>query len=188
MSLNKFIEIINKPLEKLVKGIKVYGLAEAVTIKTGSDTKTIPGIVANDGEIKEVSPDDLQSVIIYHKAVGLVSRPSTKIKGYGSDPNATDNLYTIAMIVWLDRKKTNLRPDELFLYIQANFPIRLQIEPYVYVAFQINNAILNGQQVYDSEFKGVVNKLPSNQTLMQINYTIESTFKIKCFEKCPEEC
>ncbi len=188
MSLNKFIEVINKPLETLISGIKVFGLAEPIARTQWNVTEIIPGIVGNDGEIKYVGPDDLQNVIIYHKVNALATRFSTQAKGYGDDLNAIQNAYGLSMIVWLDRKKTNLKPDELFLYIQANLPVRITEEPYNQVLVSINSVILNGQQVYDSEFKGVENRLPANQTLMQINYTIESTFRIKCFEKCPEEC
>lgn len=188
MSLNKFIETINKPLEKLISGIKVFGLAEPISRTQGAVTEIIPGIVGNDGEIKYVGPDDLQTVIVYHKVSGIVTRLTNTLPGYGREFNGLQNAYGLSMIVWLDRKKTNLRPDELFLYIQANLTGKIDQEPYNQVLVNINSVILNGQQVYDSEFKGVENKLPANQTLMQINYTIESAFRVKCFEKCPEEC
>lgn len=188
MSLNKFIEVINKPLESLISGIKVYGLAEAVTRTKGTVVETIPVVVGNDGEMKDVSPDDLDKVIIYHKFTGFASTFSSVIKGTGDAPNAMVNAYGASMIVWLNREKTNLKPEEFFLYIQANFPYHRKIDPYLQVLFRINNIILNGQTVFDSEFKGVEFFLPANQSLMQINYTIESTFHQKCFEKCPEEC
>lgn len=186
MPLNNLIEYINKPFEKFVEGIKLFGLAESVLRVIGSVTETIPGIVGNDGEIKYVGPDDLQSLIIYHKVSALASRESDKIKGVGREPGAIQNAYSMAMFIWLDRKKVKLRPDELFLYIQANMPFKIEADPYVQVFTRINSAVLNGQQVFDSEFKGVEYKLPAHQTMLQINYTIESTFKAKCFEKCPE--
>lgn len=185
MALNNLIEHINKPFENFLQGIKLYGLAEAVLRVRGALTETIPGIVGNDGEIKYVGPDDLQSMIIYHKVAALASRESTAVRGVGDQPGAIQNAYSLSMFIWLDRKKTKLRPDELFLYIQANIPFKIEIDPYVQVFTRINSAVLNGQQVYDSEFKGVDYKLPAHQTMLQINYTIESTFKAKCFEKCP---
>lgn len=188
MPLNKFIQEINKPLEKLLSGIKVFGIAEAISRTRGETVEVFPGVVGNDGEIKEVTPDDVESVLIYHKANALATALSTLVRGVGDQPNAFVNAYAMSMIVYVDRKKTKLRPDELFLYIQANLPFQIKQEPYNIILTRINTVILNSQQVYDSEYKGVQNRLPANQSLMQINYTIESTFHQNCFEKCPEDC
>lgn len=187
MPLNKFIETINAPFEKLISEIKVYGIAEPVTRTRGSAVETLPGIVGNDGEVTYVGPDDLRKLIIYHKANAIGTTLSTR-KGTGNDPNPTVNAYSLSMIVWLDRKKTDLRPDEIFLLLQANMPFEIRQSPYDQVLVKINSVILNGQQVFDSEFKGFNNKLPANQSMLQINYTIESTFKLNCFAKCPEDC
>lgn len=184
MSLNKFISVINDSLAGMVQRMKVYGLAEPVT----RGNQVIPGIVRNEGEIIYPGPDDIEDIIIYHKATALATALSQTVKGTGDDPNASVNAYGMSMIVYLDRKKTKLTPDELFLYIQARIPYQVNIDPYVQVLFRINNVILNGQQVYDSEFKGTENRLPANHSMLQINYTIESTFHKRCFEKCPEDC
>lgn len=183
MALNKFIEIINKPLLGLVQDIKVYGLAQAVV----RGTQTMPMVVDKDGEMHYVGPDDLQSVIVYHKVGNVSVVLSQTVRGVGNENNALINRYPMAMIIYLDQNKTKLLPDELFLYVQANMADFIPLSPYSLVSVTINNVILNGQQVFDSEFTGV-DPLPANQSLMQINYTIESTFKKKCFEKCPEEC
>lgn len=188
MSLSKFIEVINKPLEKLISGIKVYGIAEPIARTKGTEVEIFPGVINNDGEITEVSPDDLQSVIVYHKANALGTKLSTAIKGTGDRPNPFVNAYNLSMIVYMDRKKTKMRPEELFLFIQANLPFKIELEPYIQVQVIVNTVILNSQAVYDSEYKGTPNPLPANHSLMQINYTIESTFHQNCFEKCPEDC
>lgn len=188
MSLNKFIEVINEPLKKLISGIKVYGIAESIARTKGSVVEIIPGIVGNDGEIKYVGINDLDSVIIYHKANALGVKPSAVRKGYGDDPNNFVNAYAMSMIIYMDRSKTKLTPDQFFLFIQANLPFKIEQDPYALILIQINTVILNSQAVYDSEYKGTENKLPANHSLMQINYTIESTFNQNCFEKCPEDC
>jgi hypothetical protein len=183
MPLNEFISVINEPLKTLIRGIKVYSIAEPVA----RGSQVVPVVVGNNGEITYVGPDDLQTVIIYHKVNALNSRPSTAIRGTGNDPNATINVYSLSMIVWLDRKKTKLRPEDMILYIQANMPYEIKADNYIQTVVQIDSAVLNGQQVYGSEFQGVESKLPANQSMLQINYRIESTFKKKCFEKCPED-
>lgn len=188
MFLNKFIEEVNKPLEKIISGIKVYGLAESIARKTGTVTEVFPGVIDNDGEIKYVGIDDLNSVIIYHKANALGVRNSTQNRGFGDDLNALINAYSLSMIVYMDRKKTKLSADQLFLYIQSNIPSEIKMSPYKQILIQISTVILNSQAVFDSEYKGSENPLPANHSLMQINYTIESTLQKRCFEKCPEDC
>jgi hypothetical protein len=183
MPLNKFIATINEPLKGLVSGIKVYGLAQSVS----RGAQVVPAVVGKDGEMVYVGPDDLQPVIVYHKAGNIAVGTSANVRGVGDEPNGIVNRYPMAMIIYLDQKKTNLSPDQLFLYVQANFPDFIRMEPYSNVVVTVNNIILNAQQVFDSEFRGV-DPLPASQSLMQIYYTIESTFRKKCFEKCPEEC
>lgn len=178
MPLSKIIEVINKSLET-IKGIKIYGIAEPVT----KGDAIVPLIVGNDGEMIFPGPDDIEKAIIYHKHNAIGTKLSTK-KGTGDNPNEFVNAYSMSMIVYVDRQKLKLRPDEFFLFIQANIPYQISMSPYTQILTQINTVILNSQQVYDSEFKGVENKLPSNHSLLQINYTIESMFKQQCFEKC----
>lgn len=184
MPLSKFITKINESVSEIVAGLKVYGIAEPIA----RGTQTIPGVVANDGEITYPGPDDLQSVIIYHKANALATRLSTTVKGVGDSPNAIQNAYGMSMIVYMDRKKIKMSPDDFYLFISANLPYQLEVAPYNLVLIQLNSVILNSQTVYDSEYKGVEKRLPANHSLMQINYTIESTFKKECFAKCPEDC
>lgn len=188
MSLNKFIEVINKPLEKLLSGIKVYGIAESIARTKGSEIDILPGIVSNDGEIEYVGVDDVETVIVYHKVNAIGSRLAT-IKGYGDDQNAFQNTYSMSMVVYINRKNAKIRPEKLFLFIQANIPFLITQEPYVLIQVPINTVILNSQTVYDSEYRYQSKKpLPKEHSLMQINYTIESTFHQNCFEKCPEDC
>lgn len=184
MPLSKFITRINESISGLVTGLKVYGIAEPIA----RGTEVIPGIVENDGEIIYVGVDDLQSAIIYHKVNALSTRLSPVVKGVGDSPNGIQNAYGISMIVYIDRKKIKMRPEDFYLFISANIPYQLSIAPYNLVLIQINSVILNSQTVYDSEYKGVERRLPANHSLMQINYTIESTFKKDCFAKCPEDC
>jgi hypothetical protein len=188
MSLNSFIDVINEPLKTFVSGVKVYGIAEPIARKRGSVIEVLPGVIDNNGEIVYVGPDDLESVIIYHKANALGTKVATGIKSYGNEPPPFVNAYSMSMIVYLDRGKIKMRPEELFLFIQANMPYEIKQEPYLKILTLINTVILNTQTVYDNEFKGFENPLPANHSLMQINYTIESTFRVKCFEKCPEDC
>lgn len=127
MPLSKIIEVINKSLD--IKGIKLYGIAEPITRTKGDAIEVIPGIVGNDGEIKYVGPDDIEKGIIYHKHNAIGTKFSA-IKGFGDNPGEFVNAYSMSMIVYINREKLKVRPDEFFLFIQAVIPYQIKMSPY----------------------------------------------------------
>ena len=94
----------------------------------------------------------------------------------------------ILRIVLLPESVTKIFPEELFLFLQANFPEEIRSNPYKKVFIRTTNVILNSQQIFSAEYAGSNFLLPAEKSLFQINYTIESTFKKDCFAKCPEDC
>lgn len=184
MPLNKFIHIINEELNGMLPNMKLHGIAE--TVMRGD--KAVPAEIV-DGGYRYVGVDDIQSAIIYHR-VGTVTVSRSTVRGVGDEPNNYINRYPVGMIVYMDMKRTKLTPDELLLYIQARMPGSFKTDPYNQpVSVTINNVILNGQTVWNAEYGGQTPfRLSESQTLMQINYTIESQVRVACFEKCPEVC
>lgn len=184
--MREFIKKINQEFEKLVPGIKTFGLAQSIVRTVGNEEELLPGIVGKDGEITYVGPDDVDPVRIYHRVAGLTT--TTGKQGYGDSHNDISNAYQMAMVVFLNNKATKLYPEELFLYLQSNIPDGLKVEPYKTVFIRTTNVILNSQVVFRAEYAGTAFKLPEHLSLFQINYVIESTFKKECFAKCPEDC
>lgn len=171
---------INKGLSKLfenVAGAKVYGLAQSM-IKDG---KLIPCLVDNTGEGIYIGADNDRPVITYHKN-NSITTTLDKTKAFGTSPGAIVNTYANTLIVYLNRKKLKLLPDELFLYIQSAFPDTLKKEPFT-ISVKITNVILSSTQVWASEYQREFT-LPPEANLFALNYTIESSFKKGCFEKC----
>lgn len=183
-----FIHEINEGLKDLFKSFKnakVYGLAQSVIRKQGTREDLLPCVISKDGESTYIGIDDVYSIIAYHKTSSM----SFKLVGSPSGDSIGDiqNTYQNTLYVYLDTKKTKLLPEELILYIQANFPDWLIIKPYLTVRTSFTNVILNTQVVYASEYKVTDSKLSAHQHLFAINYNIESTHKKGCFDKCPEE-
>jgi hypothetical protein len=185
MLLRDFIVQINETFKGLLPDLKVFGLAQLVRRQTGSVEETLPGIIDRDGEVTFVGPDDIDAVRIYHRLTGATSSRSTN-KGVGDSENDIVNSYQMAMIVYMDHKRSKLFPEELFLYLQANMPDGLNSEPYKRISIRTGNIIFNSQAIYAAEYAGSEFKLPAEQSLFQINYTIETTFKKGCFSKCPD--
>lgn len=182
MPLNSFISAINEKLSGLVSGSKVYGIAQSV--QRGSET--LPATISKDGEYTYVGLDDVSPVIIYHKNIAITVSRSTNQKGFGNELPDLINTYSLNMIVYIDHKRACMTPDDFFLFIQANFPDGIKEEPFSFIRVNITSVILNSAQVLKTEYEGSEFKLPPEKSLFQINYNIETTFKKKCFEKCPE--
>lgn len=188
MFLREYIKKLNQDLQGLISGIKVFGIAQPVTRPGEGDTEELlPGEVDQDGEITYVGIDDVDPVRIYHRIAGLLVTRATN-QGYGEAESDVVNTYQMAMIVYINHKKTKLYPEELFLYLQANIPDAIKSEPYKNIKVRIANVITNSQVVYRAEYGASTYKLPAEQSLFQVNYTIETRFKKDCFVKCPTDC
>lgn len=187
MLLRSFIDKINETLTEVVKGIKVFGLAQSIIRTVGTEQELLPGVVERDGNITYVGIDDNDPVRIYHRNSGIVTTKATA-KGFGDEQSSIINTYQMVMIVYIDHKISKLFPEELFLFIQANIPDQLKSEPYKTIIIKTGNVILNSQLVFAGEYAGTAFKLPADKSLFQINYTIETMFSKGCFKKCPEDC
>ena len=185
MPLRSFIDMINVPLQDLIKGSKVFGLAQLVIRTSGTVQEILPGIVDLKGDIQYAGLDDVSSMRIYHRNTGITTAIATG-KGFGDAGNDLINTYQMSMVVFSDQQKVKKFPDELFLYLQANIPEFIKLEPYKTIAIKIGSVILDSKTVFDKEYAGTDFKLPAEKNLFQINYTIESTFKKGCFQKCPD--
>lgn len=177
------IEHINHSLKGLFEkfpGSKYYGLAQSVV----RDQQLLPCTIDKFGEGKYVGIDTAIPIQLYHKQISLTTaiRPGS---GYGDDTGDYQNTYTNVMIVYLNRTKTNLLPDEFYLYVQANFLDTINIPDFALVNVRPTSVILNRDVVLNSEYGPSAPKLGAEHHFFAINYTIESAFNKNCFEKCP---
>lgn len=175
LSIRDIISSLNSNLD-LPKGSDVNGAAELVP----RDEQTIPEI---DG--KFVGIDDIYPVRIYHRVINC----STKLipgAAYGESAGDISNTYSIAMVVFLQREKAKMYPDQLLLFIQAQFPDNLKAPPYKNVKINFSGAQLDSQTTWTQEYSGGTDyKLKSDQFLFKINYSIETIFSKGCFNECP---
>lgn len=185
MPLGNFISTINDNLRTITHGAKFYGISRSIS----RGTQTLPGFVNKSGEIEYVGLDDKFPVIGYHKLTGITTDrllPNSKTS-YGDDYSDTRNSYGLSLFIYLDQKMTGIAPEDYFLIIQSALPDSVGLfTNYKTVLMRFNNVILNTEQIFAAEYKGTEFKIPAEKHLFQLNYTIESTFKKGCFDKCPE--
>lgn len=181
--ISQVIHDINVELKKLfekVPGVKVYGLAQTMMRKIGTQTELIPALVDNKGEGTYVGIDDKHPVILYHKTNSI--NTTIENNGRGDSSGSLKNTYRQSIIIYLNRKKLNLLPDELYMHIQAVFPERF-IHENVQVSVRFDSVNLSSTQVWAAEYQREFT-LPPEANLFAVNYIVETTFKKKCFDKC----
>lgn len=175
-SVRDIVTELNKSLTWLPSGYEANGIAELLL----RDEVTIP--VIND---RYVGIDDIYPVRIYHRLNSMTSsiRPGT---GMGRSAGDQVNTYQLSMVVFLDRPKSDLYPDEFLLFAQANTPERLTMEPYKSIVTTFGSAVFDSQLVYRQEYvNSDTYKLKEDQYFFKINYSIETTFSKGCFKRCP---
>lgn len=182
LMINLFIDTINKKFSSL-QGGKIYGLAQSMIRVKSDGLESLPAIVDNDGEGKYIGIDNTLPFIIYHKNNSITTRQVAKA-GYGDESGDTVNTYSNTMVVYMNRKKLKIQPDQMFLNLQGSFPDSITHQGFKNIVILIQNVILNSQQVWASEYQNTDFRLQPDSNLFAINYTIESTFKKGCFDTC----
>ncbi len=175
--IETIIDTINSTLS-LPQGSRVQGVAELVF----KGTEYSPWLIDKNGEGKYAGFDNTLSVSIYHKINDVTVQAGRN--GFGDDLGDLVNTYNCTLVVYLNRKKTNLTPIELMLSIQNQFPSAMKIKPYQNIVIRFLKVILNSTQIWLQEYQGVAYNLPTDSNLFAINYQIESTFKKGCFINC----
>jgi len=175
-SIREIVTELNASFTWLPSGSEVNGIAELLL----RDDVTIP--VINE---RYVGIDDVYPIRIYHRLNSMSS--SIKV-GTGSGRSVGDqaNTYQLSMVVFLDKPKSNMYPDEFLLLAQANTPERLSMEPYKSVVTTFASSVFDSLLVYRQEYvSSETYKLKEDQFFFKINYSIETTFSKGCFKRCP---
>lgn len=175
-SIHDIVEKINNSFSWVPKASEVNGIAELLS----RDEATIPVV----GE-KYVGIDDLFPIRIYHRLNSMTSSVRTGT-GYGRNIGDHVNTYQLSMVIFLDKPKSCLYPDEFLLVSQANFPERISLEPYKSIITSFGSAVFDSQLVYKQEYvSSETYRLKQDQFFFKINYSIETTFSKGCFKQCP---
>jgi hypothetical protein len=175
-SIRDIVLELNSSLTWLPTGSEANGIAELLL----RDDVTIPVI----GE-KYVGIDYVYPVRIYHRLNSMTSTIKAK-SGYGREAGDHVNTYQLSMVIFLDRPKSRMYPDEFLLVSQANYPERISMEPYSSIVTNFGSAVFDSQLVYRQEYVASdTYRLKEDQYFFKINYSIETTFSKGCFKKCP---
>jgi len=175
-SIRDIVTEINSSLSWLPSGSEANRIAELLL----RDGVTIP--VINE---RYVGIDDVYPIRIYHRLISMASsiKPGT---GSGRSVGDQANIYQLSMVVFLDKHKANMYPDEFLLFAQANTPERISMTLYKSVTITFINTVFDSLLVYRQEYiSSDTYKLKEDQFFFKINYSIETIFSKGCFKRCP---
>lgn len=170
LSVRNIISQINDSLDGIFKGGKTYGMATLVE-REGKGRPVVDEM--------PVSYDDSYAMQMYHRVLGA---NITYRNGYGNS-QTTINTYQVSAVVFNNERLTKIKTDEIATIMQSVLSV-LNISS---VRILPTAIILNSQQIFATEYKGVPYALNEYQSLMQINYQVEMVFQGNCFDLCPED-
>jgi len=148
-----------------------------------------------NGEYKQMMIDDTKAFVLYHK---IISKQYTPVAGSSANGETFGRksgrnikcTSAMQMILLFIREQIRILPEELEALITTNFPDGSE------TAFASINTCLTGTNIkpvssnldyaalFGQEFRGYDYNLNADRGMLSVTYTIESTFKTKCFSLC----
>lgn len=191
--LNDVVHELNLALNKTLfsksarfVGAKLFGISEPAPRIDGAGESEYPQIFDLNGDGTYAGIDDTQPLILYHRKQNLTISQAPG-RSYGDNPPGDVNTYAMTMVVFFKRRELQMEGDELAQYIRRNLPGDVSNKNFHYLSVTVNTVVLNSQQVFRTEYSGNVKYfLKPEHALIAINYTIEGTPKMACFNGCPE--
>lgn len=167
---------------------KFSGIAERIKI-TGEEIERYEvAVIDNDGEAETVCIDDTYSLQVYHR-VDSISYPYVPDNDYGKPGHTMTEEANMRMIIFGDRSRLKVRPENLVAAAVVDFP--KEIAPVVITPLQLNSCIIeigdidtDPYNVWDKEFTGSKMELDTNTCLCEIRYKIITTYNKNCFQIC----
>lgn len=168
--VSDIVDFINGKVSEMVLGVKLYGIAKTAA----KDDHIMPYI-----DEKYIGIDDTYPSMLYHKQLSVASTTVPRT-GYGNGDLNLQNTHQMAMVIYINEKKTGIIADQLYTFIQSAVTGVLKAESYKSIRVSVSSAILNDAQVWAQEYGQSPYKLSGPQRLIQINYSIVMVFDQNC--------
>lgn len=171
-------------------GKRLYGIAATVNYQDqAGEAVREPMISDNADNLTYVGYDDSSPVTVYHKTI-TISRELNREASYGNPIDVLTETAQMQMIVYANRMKVKLTPEEVDALIIDSMPTHLtkaQIQPYKLrsVIITPGQSNFNSAAIYNVEYSAPSRMKPSD-IFFSINYTVTTQFKQGCLELC--EC
>jgi hypothetical protein len=165
-----------------------HGLASVVArpIDNGQ-LQLLPAIDEGNGNYKPVEPNDKYNLVMYHKPLGN-SYSFNKQSSYG-DGFEIKSTSEMALIVWVDGKKTKLTTEHFEAMLVAGFPQKLTED--ARKSIEVKSCLItplatnmDKLQVFRQEYQGGKYFLKPEHIFFQLRYRVEMAFNQHCLNTC----
>lgn len=195
--INEIVSIINTTLAngKLSDGTRfvkqLNGLAETLPRNYNQSQDGIPTLVDTNGGTMFSGFNDAYSITIYHRCLSTnIIEPAVQ---FGDGNNAAREEASMRMIVWADRVRTKLQPQQLSFLLTSAVQQQLaysQISTYpgLYgVTIEADRTNYDGVAIWQQEYKLPAAAYPVHPShiYMALDYTIVTDYDVTCISDCP---
>lgn len=195
--INEIVSIINNTLaagklsddKRFVR--QLHGLSETLPRNYNNAQDGIPTLVDVNGGTMFSGFNDAYSIVIYHRCLStnIVEAPVQ----FGDGNNAAREEASMRMIVWADRLKTKLQPQQLSFLLTSAVQQQLmytQISSYpgLYgVTIEADRTNYDGVAIWQQEYKLPAATYPVHPThiYLALDYTIVTDYDVTCISDCP---
>ncbi len=195
--INEIVSIINTTLatgklsddKRFVR--QLHGLSETLPRNYNNAQDGIPTLVDVNGGTMFSGFNDAYSIVIYHRCLStnIVEAPVQ----FGDGNNAAREEASMRMIVWADRIKTKLQPQQLSFLLTSAVQQQLmytQISSYpgLYgVTIEADRTNYDGVAIWQQEYKLPAATYPVHPThiYLALDYTIVTDYDVTCISDCP---
>ncbi len=192
---NTIVEFINDHLKqgmlnrKDFQPAKFFGVASAIQFQTDEPERPLiaPGVTGIDGEIEDATPDDLFSLMVYHKIVG--NQYSVQKKDSYGDEYDIVSTSEMQLFVFAQSDKIRMSAESLEPFFVFGMPGRLsgllmeelKIKS---AAITVLSSDMDKLRNFRSEYQNVKFNLAPEHIFFSIRYQIKKVFDRRCVDAC----
>lgn len=195
--LDTIVGLINSGLKAGALSDKRFATAEingiAMPVQRdkvkGSGKETIPCIWLGEGEVKYIGIDDTTPIMLYHKVTRSQTVPDQEANQFGDGRRRIKNTALLYLVVYADRSRVRLSPDELEALITVGLLDEIKKTQYPSTGFSSlvvtpGESNFNSGSIFSSEYPGADNFLKPESILFQVSYSVVSIFRKECLALC----
>lgn len=165
----------------------LYGSAQRIIRYRDDKMDYFPGIFNEKGDAEPIVVDDRYSFMLYHRLNGS-STSRVARTGFGDSAGWLQNVYAVGLYSFWDMRKLNTLQDEMQMLLMGRIPGRLDVrheKDIAEISINWGNTVFNNQQIYESEYNTARFNIPSNFSMLMMNYTVSIIFNPDCYKRCP---
>lgn len=177
--------IMNRLNDKRFTSGGVFGLAQLMQ----REGETIPALVDNSGKGEFTGFDERFSIIIYHRALTILSAETPNRAGFGDGNTSITDTVRMRCVVYADRNRVKMQNVDLASVINASLRTRISRtnQTGMYGANVENiTADLDPLSVFITEYQlpATAYNVPTSGAYFAVNYSLNIDYDTSCITDC----